>query len=88
MTATYGKMVNGLQWRVNTHYSNRERETENMSIHRSIVLLSSQVVGPVTIAYKRRIISGNLQSDSAQLLLSSKLDELNIDISLWYWWEY
>ena len=47
-----------------------------MSIHRSIALLSSQVVGPITIAYKRRIISGNLQLDSAQLLLSSKLDEL------------
>jgi len=47
-----------------------------MSIHRSISLLSSQVVGPITLAYKRRIISGNLRSDSAQLLLSSKLDEL------------
>jgi len=47
-----------------------------MSIHRSIASLSSQVVGPITIAYKRRIISGNLRSDSAQLLLSSKLDEL------------
>jgi len=47
-----------------------------MSIHRSIVSLSSQAVGPITIAYQRRIISGNLRSDSAQLLLSSKLDEL------------
>ena len=47
-----------------------------MSIHRSISLFSSQVVGPITIAYKRRIITGNLRSDSAQLLLSSKLDEL------------
>ena len=47
-----------------------------MSIHRSIALLSSQVVGPITLAYQRRIISGNLRSDSAQLLLSSKLDEL------------
>ena len=47
-----------------------------MSIRRSIALLSSQVVGPITIAYKRRIISGNLRSDSAQLALSSKLDEL------------
>ena len=47
-----------------------------MSIRRSISSLSSQVVGPITIAYKRRIISGNLRSDSAQLLLSSKLDEL------------
>ena len=47
-----------------------------MSIHRSIASLSSQAIGPITIAYKRRIISGNLRSDSAQLLLSSKLDEL------------
>jgi len=52
-----------------------------MSIHRSIVSLSSQVVGPITIAYKRRIISGNLRSDSAQLLLlSSKLDELYLSL--------
>jgi len=47
-----------------------------MSIRRSITLLSSQVAGPITLAYQRRIISGNLRSDSAQLLLSSKLDEL------------
>ena len=47
-----------------------------MSIHRKIASLSSQVAGPITLAYQRRIISGNLRSDSAQLLLSSKLDEL------------
>jgi hypothetical protein len=51
--------------------------TDNMSIHRSIASsLSSQAIGPITLAYQRRIISGNLQSDSAQLLLSSKLVEL------------
>ena len=80
-------MVNGAL--DSTHYQ-WCRETDNMSIHRSIVSLSSQVVGPITLAYQRRIISGNLQSDSAQLLLSSKLDELysSLVISLWYWWEY
>jgi len=47
-----------------------------MSIRRSIASLSSKVVGPITIAYQRRIISGNLRIDTAQLSLSSKLDEL------------
>ena len=53
-----------------------------MSLQRTIATLHQRAaVGPISLAYKRRVISERFRLDGEQLLLSSKLDDLYFSLS-------
>lgn len=53
----------------------------SMSLHRTIATLHKWATGPISLAYKRRVVSEQFRLDNEQLLLSSKLDALYFSLS-------
>jgi hypothetical protein len=52
-----------------------------MALRRSIATLYQRAVGPISLAYKRRVESDRFRLDNEQLLLSLKLDDLYFSMS-------
>ncbi len=52
-----------------------------MALRRSIATLHQRAVGPISLAYNRRVVSDRFRLDKEQLLLSLKLDDLYFSMS-------